>query len=134
MPNAKAQMLVMLVELDDGSVSILDSGGGKHEAANAEELWAKTRALLGSGDLPALESAPGNGPKVSEKREREDLDAAFGTLGERLKQAAEAEYGAPLVAAASTVLAHTTKRASGILRKASRRTGPSLRFKRRAAG
>ena len=134
-PTPKHQALVMLVELDDGTFAMMDAGGNKHEAGTAEALWEKAKALVSAGDVPALESAPGQGPTVEAKRDEQKLEEAFGTIGDKLKVMAEAEYGAPLVDAASTVLGHASKKTSGFLRKLSRKKSKPRRYlKRRRTG
>ena len=129
MPETKAknQALVMLVELDDGTLSIIDANKNVHEVKGAEQLMTQVRTILASDALPALESAPGDGPTAQEQREGEKLEEAFGTLGDRLRAVAEAEYGAPIVDAASTVVNHASKKATGFLRKFSRGSRPRRR-------
>lgn len=122
--------LVMLVELSDGTIALIDASEQKHEAKDAEQLWAHARSVLGDGTMPALSAAPAPG-----KSEDEKLQEAFGTLGDKLRQAAEAEYGAPVVDAAATVVGRATKKATGFLQRVSRRGGRGrARLRRKTAG
>jgi len=121
----------MLVELEDGSISIIDANRNVHESTGAEGFMAKAREVLEGIDLPPFESAPASGPTVQERHEAERLNEAFGTLGSRLRDVAAAEYGAPLVDAASTVVGHAGKTASSFLKKLSRRKGGPRSYMRR---
>lgn len=130
-PKTTHQALVMLVQHEDGTLSIIDGTKRVHEVRDAVHLMETAKGILGSKEMPALESAPSSGPSVKEKREEQELEEAFGTLGNRLRDVAEAEFGAPLVDAASTVVGHAGKKASGFFRKLSRPSGSRRRIRRR---
>jgi hypothetical protein len=112
--------LVMLVEAEDGTMTIIDANEKIHEVADAAELMTCAKSIVSGVDMPKVESAPTSGPSAEERSDQEKIERAFGTIGSRLREVAEAEYGAPLVDAASTVLSVASKKTSGILQKISR--------------
>ncbi len=124
----------MLVELEDGSIAFIDATGITHEFADGEALWNGAKKILADTGAPALKSGPANGSKASAREEKEKIEEAFGTLGQRLREVAEAEYGEPIVDAITTVMSSTTKKASGFLQKISRKKPGRRRYiKRRTA-
>ena len=135
MGKAMRQAVVMIVELDDGALSIVDAAGDRHEAVDGGALWYHAKSILKNGDAPALESGPAAGKSAKSRAQNKKVEEAMETIGQRFKEAAEAEYGAPLVGAVSTVVGHTTQKATGFLRKLSRRSNrPSRRFSKRRTG
>lgn len=141
-PTTPKQCLVMLIEVSDTEIVLMDGQGTKHSARDGGQLWSEAKKMLHADDAPALSSAPGPTTeqaraakaqaKASKRREdesgpsQEQVREAFGTLGNTLRKAAEAEYGAPVVSAAATIATHTGKRAGKVLRRGSRK-GPSRR-------
>lgn len=122
---SKRQALVMLVEHEDGTLSVIDANEEVHEVQDANQLMVHAKTILGSDTMPSVDSNPAPGPSVQDRVDAEKLEKAFGTLGNRLREVAEAEYGAPLVDAASTVVSAGAKKATGVLRKLSRKGGSS---------
>lgn len=138
------KQLLMLIETAPGELTLMDNGGIKHVSKGADEFWATACRLLKHGDAPALTSGPAPGRKgngVTIKAEKADKDAekqklgnAFGTLGRRLQDVAEAEFGAPIVSAAATIASQATKKASGIAARHSRKgLGRRWSLRKRAA-
>ena len=131
MVTSKKQALVMMIELSPDKIALLDAAGIKHDCGRGE-IWDRAKAILHDADAPALASAPtGEKPKDEAAVDEVNLEAAFGTMGKRLKEVAEAEYGAPLVDAASTIVAAAGKKVSSVGRRISRKgSGWRSRYRR----
>lgn len=121
------QQLLMIIETASDELTLMDGGGAKHLCKGPEEFWDTAKRLLHNDEAPALSSSPGEQTEPAKKADKQELKDAFGTLGQRLRDVAEAEYGAPVVDAASKIVGQATRKVSGVAQKHSRK-GVSRRY------